>query len=544
VILRTAPAVAEPRTPAEAALDALFVRLSVLERELAELSSSLRLFREQWRERVGPAENELFAAKRLEERIARLSLEAEQWRTAPPSRPARPDGRRRKRPLAPWLPARAPSQPATPWMELKELYRSVVRRLHPDFARSDAERARSSELLARVNAAYERGDRVLIELVHVRVVTEDDPAEATPENRESHAAERLATLEPLATSLEKELATLRAMREKARLSLTRALATAASLAEVVRTTRVRPRSLPEPEPGRLLRPAVARLERTRAGRDAKAFAQDLERKAAKEPWVAALAFFALFAEMCPDSPGTASLSAVSERYDAVKMAWPESPAFESVLLALPSFLEIGLRAHPDRLGFGLQLKRRELLSGVRDCMGSPKMAPIARRVFESLGRSMQCGQCGKRGFELHVLRLRAPGEVHALVCPLCAAVVESYKTLGRPEGLEALSSFARQLEAVVELRLRVADLTLIFELLPREREELVAHVLLERLGSLCGAGLPDDVRPFLRLFGGGTPLTPAARVRGPVRIGLASGAPISLKRLAATLRAAARSIGR
>ena len=140
--------------------------------------------------------------------------------------------------------------------------------------------------------------------------------------------------------------------------------------------------------------------------------------------------------------------------------------------------------------------------------------------------------------------MRRPNEVHALVCPACAAVLESYRTLGRPEGLEALASFARRLDAVVEQRVRVGGLTLIFELLPREREQLTARALLERLGALYGAAFTDDVVPHIRFYRGRTRIPPAAHVRDTVRVVLAPGAPVSARRLAATIRIAARSIGR
>src|SRR5262249_3275585 len=82
------------------------------------------------------------------------------------------------------------------------------------------------ELLARVNAAYARGDRVLIELVHARELPEAGPSDVSPEKRESHAERRLATLQPIAASLEKELAILRASSQFR--DLEKATATAAS----------------------------------------------------------------------------------------------------------------------------------------------------------------------------------------------------------------------------------------------------------------------------------------------------------------------------
>ena len=42
--------------------------------------------------------------------------------------------------------------------EIKKLYRHLVKKYHPDFARSDEDKKFRTELTAKINNAYERGD--------------------------------------------------------------------------------------------------------------------------------------------------------------------------------------------------------------------------------------------------------------------------------------------------------------------------------------------------------------------------------------------------
>jgi hypothetical protein len=56
-----------------------------------------------------------------------------------------------------------PPQRVRPSDEARKLYRELVRKAHPDLAQDDAERRRRDEFIARVNAAYARGDEALLQ---------------------------------------------------------------------------------------------------------------------------------------------------------------------------------------------------------------------------------------------------------------------------------------------------------------------------------------------------------------------------------------------
>ena len=71
----------------------------------------------------------------------------------------------------------APTSPKkfTPSDRLKQLYREVAKRIHPDFATDDAERARRTKLMAEANRAYEAGDEAFFLLQTVMGEWERSP---------------------------------------------------------------------------------------------------------------------------------------------------------------------------------------------------------------------------------------------------------------------------------------------------------------------------------------------------------------------------------
>ncbi|MFH8465128.1 J domain-containing protein [Streptomyces sp. NPDC017991] len=87
-----------------------------------------------------------------------------------------------------------PPQRVRPSDEARKLYRELVRKAHPDLAQDDTERARRDEFISRVNAAYGRGDEVLL-----RELSEEWAAGPVSEEwRPSRSEELYARLEWLA----------------------------------------------------------------------------------------------------------------------------------------------------------------------------------------------------------------------------------------------------------------------------------------------------------------------------------------------------------
>ncbi|MYU33039.1 hypothetical protein GTW52_07960 [Streptomyces sp. SID8358] len=98
-------------------------------------------------------------------------------------------------------PVRPPKR-VRPGEEARKLYRELARKAHPDLAPDEAERARRDEFIARVNAAYGRGDVALLK----ELAAEWDAGPVTPELQLGESEELYARLEWL--SRRKELLTV------------------------------------------------------------------------------------------------------------------------------------------------------------------------------------------------------------------------------------------------------------------------------------------------------------------------------------------------
>ncbi|MFF5701726.1 J domain-containing protein [Streptomyces sp. NPDC012794] len=100
-----------------------------------------------------------------------------------------------------------PPQRVRPTEEVRRLYRELVRKAHPDLAQDEAERSRRDAFIARVNAAYGRGEERLLRELAEEWEAGPAPEEAGPgESEELYARlEWLAQRKELLSLVAKEL---------------------------------------------------------------------------------------------------------------------------------------------------------------------------------------------------------------------------------------------------------------------------------------------------------------------------------------------------
>lgn len=172
--------------------------LAESEAELAQLRGQLRTFETRYLRQVGVLYAEL---DDLEARIAEREVDlydsdsarqraAEARRQAQETHDAAFD-------------AGQEAEESDPPPSLKTLFREVARRIHPDFARDEAEQKHFTLLMARANQAYRRGDADVLERmlddhreIHASIAGEGPAAELLRITRQIRHAERdIANLE-------------------------------------------------------------------------------------------------------------------------------------------------------------------------------------------------------------------------------------------------------------------------------------------------------------------------------------------------------------
>ncbi|HTN52857.1 MAG TPA: J domain-containing protein [Anaeromyxobacter sp.] len=601
-----------PAADLEAQLRAILEEVTALDLEIEALSAALADFGRAWERALGETFAELALAERLVRRIQALEdgLAALADTIAAGERPLRPRRGRRAPRRAAGREGRRSAGGAGPFegpggsepvgeaemdagppeveaaeVALKRLYRRLARVLHPDLARDEAERARLSDLMARVNGAYARGDLAALEVMAERVGAGAPPGELSEEERRAHLERRVATLSRIAASLRRERDRLaRSDTERLRAEAARraadggdlvaetraelleeeAAARAEAIARLARlgraarqVARARKDAMSQiqkrgPTGARrafdplaeseLVRRGAARLDQRRATAEARELARSLEDLARSAPWEVALTCLAYFAEAAGERPpeAIASAAGLERRWDALRAAWPAAPDLPRILARLPRHLVLGARSEGDAVQAGLQLASADLAAGVRIALERPAVAGIAAAVLAGLGPEETCEACGAAGPLRHLYRTRGLDERHGLACASCGAIQRSYWRYGEVDGLEALADHALRLGLVAEVTAALAGTAIGFQLLPAEAEALTAERFRRRFAELYLAPYEIALPPgAIEIRAGRGTLGPAARVggQGKLRLGVAEGAGPTDEELLELLRA-------
>jgi len=144
-----------------AELDALEAELAERELDLATLLSELHRFDLHYLHVVGARYAEL---DELQAQIA--EARARQTSDDPRARQQATDARARAEESAETAAKGRAAEPRfQPSERLRKLFREVARRVHPDLANNDGERARRTRLMAEANGAYEKGDEARLEAI-------------------------------------------------------------------------------------------------------------------------------------------------------------------------------------------------------------------------------------------------------------------------------------------------------------------------------------------------------------------------------------------
>jgi len=140
--------------------------LGILELELFNTRAALQEFSDEYNARLGPLENEY---QRLEQLMdAAIEEEEAAYRKQPAgsngSRGRRPHQDRRKGPASRTSTARLPrAKDADYERKIRELFRNLAKRFHPDLVNAPDEKQQREKIMARINQAYTARDLKALE---------------------------------------------------------------------------------------------------------------------------------------------------------------------------------------------------------------------------------------------------------------------------------------------------------------------------------------------------------------------------------------------
>ena len=163
----------------QGAMAALQLHLQERETELSSMLKGLKRFIVRYARELNPLYTELDSLELTLSKTLQLRMQAkgDDFDRIPETGFKLPDFEALK-PAEPEIKPPPATLPAAP--SVKQLYRRAAMRLHPDRARSEAERKTLTETMSRINLAYAQGDRYTIE--HLLVQAGDDPQHVSGDN--------------------------------------------------------------------------------------------------------------------------------------------------------------------------------------------------------------------------------------------------------------------------------------------------------------------------------------------------------------------------
>ncbi len=404
---------------------------------------------------------------------------------------------------------------------LKQAYRALARKFHPDLARSEAERLRFGELMTRINQLYQTGD--LDGLIAMQELAHGDELDGVGDKLE----EQLAQLEERLRAFDSALANLRDERADLERSAT------CELLRNVEQAQAAGRDLVEELRGELrqridrsyieIRHAARRLEHqvSRYNKDAKeldkqsdrgllykfdpyadkrlvrlglddleALASSKEAKAEAvrlealgDPALIRLLFFTYIAELSPlPLPGLETYDDLRLRFDALHAEEEPAQSLEQTLVAGDALVEFGLRKATEKaVRMGLRFRSQTTREAMPVLLRSLTLRRELKKILGVLGEHTTCEHCTAKIFAVPLFKTRGLDDLRALVCPSCGAILRSYWMPKGKDVQAVLNAAFLDFELVSEWAFKLSRASIAAQLLPLQVERMTMGELRARL---------------------------------------------------------------
>jgi len=402
---------------------------------------------------------------------------------------------------------------------LKSSYRALARRFHPDLARTEDERLRFSDLMARINELYHAGDLGRLEamaeqakggevegaelgideqlalleqrLAWFRMVLsnlkdERDAIEQSPSCelwrnvQQAEAAERDLIVEikkELQQRVEKSyslVATAAHMLESAVSEFNRRHAAEKAVATRSKQAQALERGFDPLADKRLVRLGLEELRDLHVSPEAHRLSLALEEQMATRPGVLRLLLFTHIAELSPfPLPGLARYDDLVLRFDDLARKDEAPLSLEQALIAADTLVEFGVRRASEKVAhMGLRFQSDTVRDAVLVLQKSPLVRSELKRVLVRLGEHEECTSCHEHVFTVPLFRTRGLDDLRAIVCPSCGHALRSYWMPIGKDVQAVLNDAFLDLEIISEWSFHIGRGSVALQLLPMQVESM------------------------------------------------------------------------
>ncbi len=408
--------------------------------------------------------------------------------------------------------------------KLKSVYRTLVRRCHPDLAQTEEDRVRLGALMARINGLYaERDLRRLERLVEQTRDALLDVAEKSILERIAELEARVAWLSVLRENLQSELAALgrcatgellrqveaarregRDLLEELRRDLEREahrargeIRAAVRLLEeaVHRYNKQNALSTMKPassagalervfdpyDDKRFVRLGLEHLATLQLSPAALGEAEWMTGLAERAPALLCLILMTYAAELSPTPlPGLTTYDDIALRFR--RFTGEAETTLADALVELAERLEYGLRrTSPRRAHAGLRFRSALTRQAIPAALRAHAVRRVFKEVLSVLDERITCSACASEAFGVPLFRTRGLDDLRSLVCPECGHAQKSY---WMPKGKDVqaiLNDAFLELELVTEWSLRLARTSVAIQLVDAQVEKMTVGDLKARL---------------------------------------------------------------
>lgn len=425
---------------------------------------------------------------------------------------------------------------------LKQAFRALARRYHPDMVQDEKERARRGQWMVHINGLYAEGDVTRLEALVRRTDATHAPDSSnaadtnatTLEEDVAAARARLLWLGAVADSLRTELQALEdspthalwhtleggprgfclqpgllaelrqdlAAEARARTSELPAAMRAMEAAVQERNARshnetinsvarrqanaalVRPTF--DPHVGQqLMRLSVEDLASRRVPSRVANWAQRLQDRAEREPASVRLMLLTYVVQLSPGTmPGLERFDELARRFDACGRRDRRRTTLAEALVQADGLVEYAPEATGDgRLQAQLRFRDQAMMQVVPQALRGFGVRRIFAELLEHLGERVTCpGKgCGRVGHAIPLFVVRGLDEVRASVCPRCGEATRSYVLAKGSDVQGVLNAAYLEFDLVQEFTLALDTASVGLQLLPCQTEAMDVRDLLARV---------------------------------------------------------------